>query len=77
MQARTKKKTNIGPLHTQAKSRDHEIVSPEESVQRPSQHTSKTMVVWSRIRVKSMGPVPLPNVILKEFYSCGSSRMVK
>ena len=38
-----------GPLHTQAKSRDHEIVrAQKKSVQRPSQHTLQNHVVWSR-----------------------------
>ena len=36
--------TYLGPLHTRAKSRDHEIVrSQKRRVQRPSQHTSKLM----------------------------------
>ena len=33
----------LGPLHTQAKSRDHEIVRAQESVQMPSHDTSKIM----------------------------------
>ena len=36
--------TNLGPLHTRAKSRDHEIVrAQKKSVQRLSQDTSKIM----------------------------------
>ena len=34
---------DLGPLHTRAKSRDHEIVRAQQSVQRPFQDTSKIM----------------------------------
>jgi hypothetical protein len=36
-----------GPLRTQAKSHDHEIVRAQKKCPRPSQNTSKNHVVWS------------------------------
>ena len=54
--------------------------SPKESVQRPSQDTSKVMecghrpssVMWSHMRLR-----PQPNAISMNVYSCGSSHMIK
>ena len=72
---------HLGPLHTRAKSRDHDIVRAQKKVsQRPSEHTSKIIwcghgpssVVWSH-----MWPNPSPNAISMSFHSCGSSHMIK
>ena len=70
----------LGPLHEQAKSRDHEIVRAhlkKVSVQRPSQHTHKIMYYsvtdpqeyHKVIRDQALNP----NAISTDFYSCGSS----
>ena len=59
---------NSGPLHTRAKSRDHVICkSPKESVQRPSQHTSKIMYC----SVKSYVTGPSTKCYFNEFLFCG------
>ena len=66
--------------HMSQEPRPWNCESPNESVQRPSQHTSKIMscdqgsssVVWSH-----MWWGPHLNVFPMNFHSCGSSHMIK
>ena len=69
----------LGPLHTWAKSRNHEIVRAQMKVSRGCPNTSKHYVVWSRTlkcSVKSYVTGPQPNAISIHFYSCGSSHII-
>ena len=66
--------------HTSEEPWPRNCESPKQSVQRPSQHTSKLMscghesscVVWSRI-----WRGPLTKCYFNEFYSCKVSRIIK
>ena len=59
----------LGPLHTQAKSRDYEIVRAQMKVSkgRPNTTPKSCRVVTD----------PQPNAISMNFYSCMSSHMTK
>jgi hypothetical protein len=73
---------NLGPLHTWAKSRDHEIVRAQKKVSKSCPNTSLTSysvvmdqfssVVWSHMWLG-----PQPNAISIYFYSCGLSHTIK
>ena len=63
--------TNLEPLHTWAKSHDHEIVRAQEKLSKGRPKTSPT-VVWSHMWLD-----PQPNAILMNFCSWGSSTMIK
>ena len=65
----------LGPLHTQAKSRDHGIVRAQRKVSRGLFNIPRhgpSIIVWSH-----MWPGPQPNAISMNLYSCGASHMVK
>ena len=71
----------LGPLHTRAKSRDHEIVSrDQESVQRLSQRHLQNRVLWSqtlKCSVKSYVTGPSTKCYFDEFLFNGFSYMIK
>ena len=53
---------------------------PKENVQRPSQHTSRIMHCGhgpSRVMWRHMWPIPQPDAILINFYSCRPSHIIK
>ena len=71
-----------GPLHTRAKSRDHEFVRAHKKVSkghRPNTPLKScdcdhgpSSVMWSH-----MWPGPQPNAISMSYHPCGSSHMIK
>ena len=48
--------SNLGPLHTQAKSRDHEIVRPKRKVSKANPRHFQIHVAWSQILKCSVKP---------------------
>ena len=61
----------LGPLHTRAKSRDHEILRAQKKVSKGHpRHLPNQVVVWSRI-MQSYVTGPQQNVISMNFIHAG------
>ena len=73
--------THYMPLHTQAKSRDWEILRAQMKVSKGRPNTLQNHVMWSRAlkrSVKSCTTGPLNQKLFRFiFYSCRSSHMIK
>ena len=71
----------LGPPHTRAESRDHEIMRAQNKVSkgRPNTPPNSCSVVTDPQGSYEVicDPGPQPNAISVNFYSCGSSHVIK
>ena len=71
---------NLGPLHTRAKSRDHDIVRAQRKCPKAVPTHLQHHVVWSQTFKSSVKPYATKaptNAISINLYSCGFLYMIK